>query len=57
MPKLREKMETKQFLRSLAEAKRRYGGRRKMPTATTDCLPDEPRWPDGQEEPARDEED
>lgn len=57
MPKLREKMETKQFLRSLAEAKRRYGGRRKAPTATTDCLPDEPRWPDGQEEPARDEED
>lgn len=45
MPKLRDQIETKRFLRELAEAKRRYGRHHDAPTATIDCLPRPARRP------------
>ena len=44
MPRFREKIETKRFLRRLAEARRRYGGEPRDAGATLDCQADDAPW-------------
>jgi len=49
-----ERMETKRFLRKLAEARRRYGGSVDGRTAVLDRRPPSPPLPEPQDEPTTD---
>lgn len=45
MTDLHKRIEARAFLRRLADARRRYGGRAGAPPSTVDCQPDEPPRP------------